>query len=374
MTLLEDIKRTPLYRPHSFPTTHNNSLVCYGRNYESFPESLLGHIKAIYCIFHEKNMPGNHERTTADGRRYSIPILPYEELSREIGTDIVFFHPQYEFLPLSGCGIRMLNQGFKSFYVMMPIPHNHEMATMHIPGYYSDNRDALEKTHAMLADDDSRRVFASRVRALETGNVGYVELSEYHEYFHPRTQPVPGDVIIDGGVSESVYSQQRFLDAIGKDGRIFGFEPDPIGFEQAKKKLHGEIERGSYVLVPLGLWSRKGNLSFQINGQGTHVTKEGGASTLSCGVTSIDEFVRENSVSKVDLIKLDVEGAEIEALKGAIATLTRFKPKLAISVYHQPHHLFYIPSLLREIVPEYSFYVGHHQSTLHETILYATAE
>ena len=70
-------------------------------------------------------------------------------------------------------------------------------------------------------------------------------------------------------------------------------------------------------------------------------------------------------------IKMDIEGAELNALKGAENTIRDNVPKLAIRIYHQLNDLWEIPIYLSEIVPEYNFFVRHHSKGLAETVLYA---
>lgn len=71
-------------------------------------------------------------------------------------------------------------------------------------------------------------------------------------------------------------------------------------------------------------------------------------------------------------IKMDIEGSEIEAIKGTADTIRTKKPRLAISVYHKPEDIIEIPALLQELLPEYKFYLRHDcLVNLTETILYA---
>jgi hypothetical protein len=71
-------------------------------------------------------------------------------------------------------------------------------------------------------------------------------------------------------------------------------------------------------------------------------------------------------------IKMDIEGSELEALKGAKNTIKNQKPRLAISVYHKPEDIFEIPLYLKELVPAYKFYLRHDcLVNLTETVLYA---
>ncbi len=87
----------------------------------------------------------------------------------------------------------------------------------------------------------------------------------------------------------------------------------------------------------------------------------------SIEATSIDESV---SGDKVTFIKLDVEGAEYEALVGAKNTITKHHPRMAISIYHKPEDIFTLPELIMEMEPDYKFYLRHYQMSRFETILY----
>ena len=68
-------------------------------------------------------------------------------------------------------------------------------------------------------------------------------------------------------------------------------------------------------------------------------------------------------------IKMDIEGAEVNAIKGAKNTLMKYKPKLAISIYHKWSHRWEIPLMLKEIVPDYKFYLKKSHPTA-ETVLF----
>lgn len=71
---------------------------------------------------------------------------------------------------------------------------------------------------------------------------------------------------------------------------------------------------------------------------------------------------------------MDIEGAEYKALLGAEKTIKKYKPKLAICIYHKPEDVWEIPMLIHKINPNYRFYVRHYSLTTPETILYAIDE
>ena len=68
---------------------------------------------------------------------------------------------------------------------------------------------------------------------------------------------------------------------------------------------------------------------------------------------------------------MDVEGAELESLKGAQKVIQRDKPKLAICIYHKPEDMVEIPLYIKELIPEYKLYIRHHSNYIFETVLYA---
>ena len=75
---------------------------------------------------------------------------------------------------------------------------------------------------------------------------------------------------------------------------------------------------------------------------------------------------------KPDYIKMDIEGAEKEALQGARETIKDFTPNLAISIYHKPEDLWEIPILINEINPNYDFFIRCHNHLCLETVLYCS--
>jgi len=87
-------------------------------------------------------------------------------------------------------------------------------------------------------------------------------------------------------------------------------------------------------------------------------------------VTSIDNYSKQKNITP-SFIKLDVEGAEYQALKGSVNTIKTFKPRLAISLYHKYNDLWELPLFIKSIEPSYQFYLGHHRDNWYETILYA---
>jgi len=86
---------------------------------------------------------------------------------------------------------------------------------------------------------------------------------------------------------------------------------------------------------------------------------------------TLDDAMEKYSLPRIDFIKMDVEGAEYPILQGAVQTLKKFKPKLAISIYHSDDDFDRIPRFLDLLGCGYEFAIGHYSLDLSETILYA---
>lgn len=368
MTLLEMICKTPIQRPCAFPMSFEFAVVCQRRTLDKIPPALLKRAKQIFVYGRQDNLP----QSIHNGIQ-KIPVTHVTRVQQPMFDSIVFFHDTYEYAVLSSTDYIISKYFFThSFYVYMPVLYNDGFTTTHLPGYFSSNQKELEEIFALLEDDESKLVFASRIRALETGSIDFVRVSTFPMYFHPCVQPEEGDVVLDGGISENCTAQQEILQKISPTGKLIGFEPDPLGMDKASKFLEKECPWGQYALVPKGLWRRNDTLYFRLNGQGTQIVNNATKGTLECPVTSIDAFCRANHLDRVDFIKLDIEGAEKEALLGAVATIAQHKPKLAVSLYHKHEDLYLLPKLIDSICSDYRYYLGHHHPSLHETVLYCS--
>lgn len=171
------------------------------------------------------------------------------------------------------------------------------------------------------------------------------------------------EVFVDAGSKDlnTSIEMKRYCPEVKK---IYAFEPDSSNYQKCKQKK--KDEKLDYIeIFPYGLWSTKCQLHFDATANGSsHLTNEG--STV-VSVVTIDEVIRD----KVTFIKMDIEGAELEALKGAKETIQRYKPKLAISIYHKPEDMTEIPLYIKELVPEYKLFIRHYSTSAGETILYA---
>ena len=111
------------------------------------------------------------------------------------------------------------------------------------------------------------------------------------------------------------------------------------------------------------------------------ITNSAGGSSLATTnkgekiqLVKLDDFAKERNLKKVDFIKMDIEGAELDALKGSEETIRKHKPKLAICVYHKGRDMIDISQYLKSLVPEYKFFLKHNTEDWMDTVLYCTPE
>jgi len=154
---------------------------------------------------------------------------------------------------------------------------------------------------------------------------------------------------------------------------IVSFEPDVSNIAKLKdsvveyKKIFKDID---FAIYPMGLWSKKEILKFNIEGNASSGFSDDGKNntTVDIPVASIDDAVFGLAPN---FVKLDIEGAEIEALQGAKNTILTYKPTLAVCLYHRPSHLWEIPILINEFLPNYyDMFIKQHGHYGRELVLY----
>ncbi len=183
----------------------------------------------------------------------------------------------------------------------------------------------------------------------------------------------PGDVVIDGGAcwgDTALY----FADKVGAKGKLCCFEFLPENIRVFEENMQRNPTLASRIeLTQLALWERSNEtIRYMGNGPGTKLLNSPwDLNGTTVQTITIDDFVEQQGLLRVDLIKLDVEGAELSALKGSEQVLHRFRPKLAIAVYHNLLDLAVIPQYLNGLGLGYKFYISHFTLHLEETILFA---
>jgi FkbM family methyltransferase len=165
----------------------------------------------------------------------------------------------------------------------------------------------------------------------------------------------PGDVVLDCGANVGVYTKTAL--ATGAK-LVVAIEPAPENLECLRRNLAKEIADGRVVVCPKGVWDREDTLTLnrdQKNSARDSLFQLQGPTINSIQVplTTIDKLVADLNLERVDFIKMDIEGAEKNAILGARDTLKKFKPRMALCVYHRRGDETAIPQEVLKIVPSY---------------------
>jgi len=234
------------------------------------------------------------------------------------------------------------------------------------PNYFENNIGDLANVYIHLEDQESRHALLAMANFRSTRSLCVVPITNYPQYFHPFVMPKRGDVIYEGGIANG-NSTSAFLQKIGSEGRIFAFEPMKSFIPHLKEKFK---DNQNVTLINKGLWDEKGTAYLTQNGAASTVVRSvRDENTVACELCSIDEYEAKNKTG-CDFIKLDIEGAEATCLHGAMRTIHKYRPRLAISIYHKPKDLFEIPIMIAESGIPYCFYLGIHSVYGSEVILY----
>lgn len=170
----------------------------------------------------------------------------------------------------------------------------------------------------------------------------------------------PNDIVIDCGANMGLFS----ILAVKRGAeKVYAFDPQI----RAQKLLNQNIKLNDcadkITLVPFGLYDKKCTLSFiedneniggshiERNQNTEHISDECNTTTIEC--VTIDDWVTENNIPKIDFIKADIEGSERNMLIGAGKTIKRDHPRLAICIYHLPDDPEVLKNIILEIDPTY---------------------
>jgi FkbM family methyltransferase len=162
------------------------------------------------------------------------------------------------------------------------------------------------------------------------------------------------DYIIDAGANIGMFSTY-YSNKVGNNGKIFAFEPIPKIYEILVNQ-NKRLKYKNVVNIMGGLYKTIGKTTFNYSeenmGGSTHNSK---GDSIEVMMDTIDNFVKINNIPKINLIKMDIEGAERNALIGATETIKKYKPKLSICIYHLPDDPEVIKNIITNIRSDYKY-------------------
>ena len=246
------------------------------------------------------------------------------------------------------------------------LAEKHETLAPHLPLFEGDEvvssswlakyQKELMEVYTNLADEKSKEVFASTLNYKLSGKLDYLQriTTQREEDCRQLFQFSKNETFVDLGAYDGD-TIKEFLNYTAFSYReIVALEPDSKNF----KKLQRFVEKAGLehvLLLNKGIWSEEGALSFAASGGRQSALQSDGK--VEVPVDSVDHIMQGRPVS---YMKLDVEGAEFEALSGAAETIGRWAPKLFVAAYHRDDDLWRLPLLLWQLNKKYDIYLRKH--------------
>src|ERR1035437_3220512 len=154
----------------------------------------------------------------------------------------------------------------------------------------------------------------------------------------------PGSIVLDCGANIGTFTRRALNRGAAK---VVAIEINPESGESLRRTFAKEIREGRVIVYAKGVWDKETELELRADS----VVLPRAGSPRRLPVTTIDHIVSELQLPSVDFIKMDIEGAEKNALRGAQATLAKYSPTMAISAEHLLDDMERIPALVSELVP-----------------------
>ncbi len=368
---MADVRRMvgalPRIRPVALPLKGSNGCIIACRDENHIREVAPGIIaqSAIAPIFVALGL-ADHNKKLGDeiGARVLKISRIHSHLAREL---IVMVGPgtlRRDVLKLTKAAQAAGRAAF--YFSAVPVPESGAR-----PKFLANNGDKILETINHLADQESVVCYLSRIKSIMTGDSGYQAISDYPQYLHPVVKAEAGDIVCEGGTGPNATTTRMFSRKVGETGKVYAFEPVGSNFARAAAKT---AEHPNIILEKFGLWSEKGEMEIKIAEQVStlmDVPKHRDKPTEICQLVSIDSYFA-NANAKPSLIKLDIEGAEENALVGAEQVIKEMRPKLQICLYHSLYHFLDFP--IKFIRQNYRIYIGHHTPFMNECLMYAVAQ
>lgn len=222
----------------------------------------------------------------------------------------------------------------------------------------------LEQAYDLLADDRSRAVFAATVNFKLSGKLHWLRdyTDSRENAFQTYLKPHEQEHFVDLGAYNGDTIRELLEYTDGKYASITALEPDKKTFKKLKKYVE-QAELEHIRILNAGAWSEPGEMLFGGKaGRNSALTPVMHAvshdkHTVSVPVESVDHVL---DGAPCTLLKLDVEGAEYQALVGARDTIQEYRPRIALSAYHRSEDLYELPLLLHDMCPEVYIGMLHH--------------
>jgi FkbM family methyltransferase len=336
-----------------------------------------------------------------EGRKYVIiPAGPtaqrtFNILKDKCGIEAEFFvdnNPELENKTVCGKQIKSFEMAFlnnkRNEYIILissTLENNSQISlqldSYGISSYFLANAfivshlwERYKNVVSLLEDDLSRASYWGAIYSLATENSDFIIRDPAPCYFGLREfSQTDGEVIVDAGAYVGDTVEEYIRRATSGNIKIYAFEP----YHAVLTKLNQRIKRiyqewfigdDKIKVISAGVGAETKMHCFS-NENPTMLRPDiygGGEYTLQ--IHSLDDYFKDKL--PYTLLKADIEGGEMDMLKGAAKTIQLYKPKMTLCIYHSPHDFAQIAEYVKSLVPEYKLYIRSHYCDYRDTVLY----
>ena len=217
------------------------------------------------------------------------------------------------------------------------------------------NADILAQTRGYFSDDFSKYVFDCWVNFRVSGKIEFLKNCE-----NAKAEAYDGlklgenEVYVDLGAYNGD-TVEEFLQLCGGNYEsIYALEPDSRNYKKLSERFRGKERLFAYNAAA---WEKDGTLTFFRRSGRNSSINDGRGKAVEIAARSVDSILCGKPAT---FIKLDVEGCEKEALLGAANTISQYKPKLVVSLYHRTEDIIVLPALIKKLRGDFTLQLRHH--------------
>lgn len=240
-----------------------------------------------------------------------------------------------------------------------------------------DNIKNFERAYQRLCDDKSRKIFVDLLNYKITKDEKYLDMmheyvdDEYYQYFDKEIyDKIDGEALLDVGayIGDTLEVYETLYDDL-HNIKYYGFEADPVVYARLNEVVKNKYSEKQVYLYNLAAWNEDTVLWFEENAGSSRMKTNDTSAKNSIKAMPLDKVLTNDEIT---IIKMDIEGAELQALNGLKAVIAKNKPIFAICVYHLRDDFFKVTDFIEEQLPgEYKFYFRQYRYTPTETVCYA---
>lgn len=225
------------------------------------------------------------------------------------------------------------------------------------------NRDRYEWINSLFHDDQSSHILQTLINFRLSSDLDFmrgfkdIQYRQYFEDFLPLRSE--GNVFVDAGGFDG-YTSLEFIKRCPSYDAVHVFEPEPGNMALAREKLAGFPRVNLY---PVGLSDKARALRFETLGHASKASEKG---NIEINVVRLDDYLCE----RFTFLKMDIEGDELAAIKGAKQAISEYHPALAICVYHRCNDIWRIPEEIFSFRNDYRVYLRHYNEGISETVMF----